>query len=97
MTAAPTSGQSDSVALPPRRVAGPGAHIVGQGLTVTAASTSDQHSPTVSLVYGPGGRARRGNHNVAHDWSGHPRLERSISRQPDPLPAREAVPNSLGF
>ena len=31
--------------LTPRRAAGQGAHSVGQGLTVTAAPTSDQHTP----------------------------------------------------
>ena len=39
----------------PRLAAGPGAHSVGQGLTVTAAPTPDPHSPSVSPVYG--GRA----------------------------------------
>ena len=38
----------------PRRAAGLGAHRVSQGLTVTAAPTSDPHSSSVSPVYGVG-------------------------------------------
>ena len=45
----------DRGSLPPRRAAGPGAHHVGQGLTVTAAPTPDPHCLSVSLS--SGGRA----------------------------------------
>ena len=41
--------------LTPRQAAGPDAHSVGQGLTMTAEPTSDPPSPCVSPVYG--GRA----------------------------------------
>ena len=41
MILAYTSLPPDRVSLPPRRAAGPDAHSVGQGLTVTAALTPD--------------------------------------------------------
>ena len=40
--------------LTPRWAAGPGAHSVGQGLTVTAEPTPERHSPNVSPVYRDG-------------------------------------------
>ena len=46
-----TSTPPVSGSFTPRRAAGQGAHSVGQGLTVTAAPTSDQHAPSVSQVY----------------------------------------------
>ena len=83
--------------LTPRRAAGPGAHSVGQGLTVTAAPTPDPRTLTharraclaVSGQAARAGRLRRAPRQ--------PGLEQSFSKPPDPLPARAAVPNHRGF